>query len=86
MLFVLIAFPLLSPLLLTAISATLEALRGGFPWTSLRVLIAYDGPYPEPLHAVYSREALPAGAEEFHPANRRQPGREAVHAIANVSR
>ena len=42
-LFVLIAFPLLSPLLLTAISATVEALRGGFPGTALRVLIAYDG-------------------------------------------
>jgi heme exporter protein B len=42
-LFVLIAFPLLSPLLLTAIQATLEALRGGFPGTPLRVLIAYDG-------------------------------------------
>ena len=42
-LFVLIAFPLLSPLLLTAISATLEAFRGTFPWTPLRVLIAYDG-------------------------------------------
>ena len=37
------AFPLLSPLLLTAISATMEALRGGFPGTPLRVLIAYDG-------------------------------------------
>jgi len=42
-LFVLIAFPLLSPLLLTAISATLDALRGNFPGTPLRVLIAYDG-------------------------------------------
>jgi len=42
-LFVLIAFPLLSPLLLTAIQATLEALRGSFPGTPLRVLIAYDG-------------------------------------------
>lgn len=42
-LFVLIAFPLLVPLLLTAIAATLEATRGGFPWTPLRVMIAYDG-------------------------------------------
>jgi heme exporter protein B len=42
-LFVLIAFPLLLPLLLTAISATLEATRGGTPWTALRVLVAYDG-------------------------------------------
>jgi heme exporter protein B len=42
-LFVLIAFPLLVPLLLTAIAATLEATRGGFPWMPLRVLLAYDG-------------------------------------------
>jgi heme exporter protein B len=42
-LFVLIAFPLLAPLLLTAIAATLEAARGGMPWTPLRVLLAYDG-------------------------------------------
>ena len=42
-LFVLIAFPLLLPLLLTAISATIEATRGGMPWAALRVLIAYDG-------------------------------------------
>ena len=42
-LFVLIAFPLLAPLLLTAIAATLEATRGVFPWTPLRVMIAYDG-------------------------------------------
>lgn len=42
-LFVLIAFPLLAPLLLTAIAATIEATRGGFPWMPLRVLIAYDG-------------------------------------------
>lgn len=42
-LFVLIAFPLLIPLLLTAISATVEATRGGMPWTALRVLFAYDG-------------------------------------------
>jgi heme exporter protein B len=42
-LFVLIAFPLLVPLLLTAIAATIEATRGEFPWMPLRVLIAYDG-------------------------------------------
>ena len=42
-LFVLIAFPLLLPLLLVAIAATLEATRGGMPWTGLRVLVAYDG-------------------------------------------
>jgi heme exporter protein B len=42
-LFVLIAFPLLLPLLLIAISATLEATRGAMPWTGLRVLVAYDG-------------------------------------------
>jgi heme exporter protein B len=42
-LFVLIAFPLVLPLLLVAIAATLEATRGGMPWTGLRVLLAYDG-------------------------------------------
>ena len=44
-LFVLVAFPLVLPLLLTAISATLAASRGGAAdaWTPLRVLIAYDG-------------------------------------------
>jgi len=42
-LFVLIAFPLILPLLLTAISATIEATAGGFPLTALRVLVAYDG-------------------------------------------
>jgi len=42
-LFVLVAFPLLAPLLLTAIAATLESARGGTPWTPLRVLLAYDG-------------------------------------------
>ena len=42
-LFVLIAFPLILPLLLTAISATIEAAAGGFPLTALRVLVAYDG-------------------------------------------
>jgi heme exporter protein B len=42
-LFVLIAFPLVLPLLLVSIGATLEATRGGMPWMELRVLIAYDG-------------------------------------------
>ncbi len=44
-LFVLVAFPLVLPLLLTAISGTLAATRGGEAdaWTPLRVLIAYDG-------------------------------------------
>lgn len=42
-LFVLIAFPLVLPLLLTAIAATIESTAGGFPATPLRVLIAYDG-------------------------------------------
>jgi heme exporter protein B len=42
-LFVLVAFPLVLPLLVTAISATLEAARGDSAWTALRVLIAYDG-------------------------------------------
>ncbi len=42
-LFVLVAFPLVLPLLLTAIAATLAATRGGDSWTALRVLIAYDG-------------------------------------------
>ena len=42
-LFVLVAFPLVLPLLLTAIAGTLAATRGGDAWTSLRVLIAYDG-------------------------------------------
>ncbi len=42
-LFVLIAFPLLVPLLLMAIAATVEATRGNFPVTPLRVMIAYDG-------------------------------------------
>lgn len=42
-LFVLIAFPVILPLLLTAIAATIEATAGGFPVTPLRVLIAYDG-------------------------------------------
>ena len=42
-LFVVISFPLLLPLLLSAITATVEASRGGLPGTALRVLIAYDG-------------------------------------------
>jgi heme exporter protein B len=42
-LFVLVAFPLVLPLLVTAIAATLEAAKGDPAWTSLRVLIAYDG-------------------------------------------
>lgn len=42
-LFVLVAFPLILPLLLTAISGTLAATRGADVWTPLRVLIAYDG-------------------------------------------
>jgi heme exporter protein B len=42
-LFVLIAFPLILPLLLTAISATIVATAGDFPTTPLRVLLAYDG-------------------------------------------
>ena len=42
-LFVLIAFPLVLPLLLTAISATIAAEAGTFAWAPLRVLTAYDG-------------------------------------------
>ncbi len=42
-LFVLIAFPVVLPLLLTAIAATIEATGGSFPTTPLRVLVAYDG-------------------------------------------
>ncbi len=42
-LFVLIAFPLVLPLLLTAISATIQASAGTFAWEALRVLAAYDG-------------------------------------------
>jgi heme exporter protein B len=42
-LFVLIAFPLVLPLLLIAITATIEAAAGGFPSAALRVLVAYDG-------------------------------------------
>lgn len=42
-LFVVIAFPLLVPLLLSAIAATLEASRGGMAGAALKVLAAYDG-------------------------------------------
>ena len=42
-LFVLIAFPLLLPLLQAAIAATIEAAAGGFPAAPLEVLVAYDG-------------------------------------------
>jgi len=42
-LFVLISFPLLVPLLQTAIRATTQATTGEFPSEGLRVLIAYDG-------------------------------------------
>ncbi|HEY6051812.1 MAG TPA: heme exporter protein CcmB [Thermoanaerobaculia bacterium] len=42
-LFVVISFPLLAPLLLPAIAATVSASSGEVPWTALRVLIAYDG-------------------------------------------
>jgi heme exporter protein B len=42
-LFVVISFPLLMPLLLAAIAATLDSSRGEIPWGPLRVLVAYDG-------------------------------------------
>ena len=42
-LFVLVSFPLVAPLLLSAIVATVAASRGEVPWTALRVLVAYDG-------------------------------------------
>ncbi|MDQ6894156.1 MAG: heme exporter protein CcmB [Acidobacteriota bacterium] len=42
-LFVVISFPLLAPLLLPAIAATVSASLGDVPWTALRVLVAYDG-------------------------------------------
>ncbi|HYK42473.1 MAG TPA: heme exporter protein CcmB [Thermoanaerobaculia bacterium] len=42
-LFVVISFPLLAPLLLPAIAATVSASSGEIPWTALRVLVAYDG-------------------------------------------
>ena len=42
-LFVVLSFPLLLPLLLSAIAATVEAAGGGVPGTALRVIVAYDG-------------------------------------------
>lgn len=42
-LFVVISFPLLLPLLLSAISATIEAAAGALPAAPLRVIVAYDG-------------------------------------------
>jgi heme exporter protein B len=42
-LFVVLAFPLLVPLLLSAIAATLEASRGGLAGAPIQVLMAYDG-------------------------------------------
>lgn len=42
-LFVLVSFPLLVPLLLSAISATDQAARGSLAWSALRVIVAYDG-------------------------------------------
>ncbi|HKA37152.1 MAG TPA: heme exporter protein CcmB [Thermoanaerobaculia bacterium] len=42
-LFVVISFPLLLPLLLSAITATIAAAAGELPATPLRVIVAYDG-------------------------------------------
>jgi heme exporter protein B len=42
-LFVLISFPVVAPLLLSAIGGTVGGSRGEMPWTVLRVLVAYDG-------------------------------------------
>jgi heme exporter protein B len=42
-LFVVVSFPLLLPLLLSAIAATAEAAGGQVPYTALRVIVAYDG-------------------------------------------
>jgi heme exporter protein B len=42
-LFVVVSFPLLLPLLLSAIAATAEAAGGQVPNTALRVIVAYDG-------------------------------------------
>ncbi|HZI65403.1 MAG TPA: heme exporter protein CcmB [Thermoanaerobaculia bacterium] len=42
-LFVVVSFPLVIPLLLPAIAATIEASRGDIAWRELRVLAAYDG-------------------------------------------
>jgi len=42
-LFVIVSFPLLVPLLLSAIAGTVAAAGGSAPETSLRVMLAYDG-------------------------------------------
>jgi heme exporter protein B len=42
-LFVLVSFPLVAPLLIAAIAASVAASRGEAPWTAFRVLVAYDG-------------------------------------------
>jgi heme exporter protein B len=42
-LFVLVTFPVVAPLLLSAIAGTVASSRGDVPWTALRVLVAYDG-------------------------------------------
>lgn len=42
-LFVLVCFPLLVPLLLSSIAGTVAAAGGDFPSTALRVILAYDG-------------------------------------------
>jgi heme exporter protein B len=42
-LFVVVSFPLLAPLLLAAIAATVASSLGEVPWGHLRVLVAYDG-------------------------------------------
>ena len=42
-LFVVLAFPVLVPLLLSAIAATIEASRGSLASTAIQVLVAYDG-------------------------------------------
>ena len=42
-LFVLIAFPLVMPLLVSAIQATNQATSGVFPADGIRILVAYDG-------------------------------------------
>lgn len=41
--FVLVSFPLIAPLLLSAIAATVASTRGEVSWSALRVLVAYDG-------------------------------------------
>ncbi len=42
-LFVIVSFPLVVPLLLPAIAGTIAASRGETPWLALRVLVAYAG-------------------------------------------